>query len=61
MNGKNIISVLVKVVLGLACLGLATYLLIARWWYKDTWMLIKGAAPLALALMGAVLLAVAKD
>ena len=61
MNKKSILAVILKTVLGLACLGLAAYLLLARWWYKDMWALIKGSSPLMLVLVGAVLLAVARD
>jgi len=61
MEKKNMFPVILKTALGLVCLGLAAYLLIARWWWKDAWALIKGASPLFLALIGVLFLAVAKD
>jgi hypothetical protein len=61
-GGKNPMSMLFKVVLGLAFLAAAVYLLVSRhWWGAYTWPLIKGCAAPFLALAGVITLAIAKE
>ena len=50
-----------KIVLGLAFLALAGYLLIGRLWWDHTWLVIKGCAGPFLILAGIITLAIAKE
>ena len=50
-----------KVVLGLAFLAAALYLLLVRQWWGYTWLLIKGGAAPFLVLAGIITLAIAKE
>jgi hypothetical protein len=60
-EGKKVISTIFKVVLGLAFLVLAVYLLIGKGWWKDTWFVIKGCAGPFLILAAIITLAIAKE
>lgn len=61
MEAKKAMSTLFKVVLGLAFLGVAVYLLFARTWWQYTWLVIKGCAAPFLILAGIITLAIAKE
>jgi len=60
-GGKNMMSTVFKVVLGLVFLALAAYLLIGRMWWLDTWLVIKGSLGPFLILAGIITLAIAKE
>lgn len=60
-EGKNIMSTIFKVVLGLAFLVLAVYLLIGRGWWRDTWFVIRGCLGPFLILAAIITLAIAKE
>lgn len=60
-QGKNIMPTLFKVILGLAFLALAAYLLIGRGWWQDTWFVIKGCLGPFLILAAIITLAIAKE
>jgi len=60
-QGKNIMPVIFKVVLGLAFLVSAVYLLIGKSWWQDTWFLIRGCAGPFLILAAIITLAIAKE
>jgi hypothetical protein len=61
VDGKKIASTIFKVVLGLAFLGLAVYLMVQWGWWRETWKLVKGCAGPFLALAGIITLAIAKE
>jgi hypothetical protein len=61
-EAKKIGPVIFKVILGLAFLALAAYLLIGRLqWWRHTWLVIKGCAGPCLILAGIITLAIAKE
>lgn len=60
-EGKKIMSTILKVILGLAFLVLAVYLLIGRVWWKETWSVIKGCAGPFLILAAIITIAIAKE
>ena len=60
-EGKNVLSMLFKVVLGLVFLALAAYLLLGRGWWEYSWVLIKSCAGPFLILAGIITLAIAKE
>ena len=60
-EGKQVMSTIFKVVLGLVFLALAFYLLIGRVWWHQTWLVIKGCAAPFLILAGIITLAIAKE
>lgn len=60
-DSSKVISTLFKVVLGLAFLVLAVYLLMGRMWWKHTWLVIKGCAAPFLLLAGMITLAIARE
>lgn len=60
-ESKASFSTFLKVILGLAFIGLALYLLIGRQWWGYTWLLIKGSAAPFLVLAGIITLAIAKE
>ena len=59
--GGKVFGTIFKVILGLAFLGLAAYLLIVRMWWGYTWLVIKGCAGPFLILAGIITLAIAKE
>jgi len=61
VEGKKILSTLLKVILGLVFLGLAAYLMVQWGWWRDSWKLVKGCAGPFLALAGIITLAIAKE
>ncbi|MFH1507878.1 MAG: hypothetical protein ABIG46_05595 [Candidatus Omnitrophota bacterium] len=60
-DGNKAIATLLKVVLGLAFMVLAVYLLVGRLWWHHTWLVIKGCAAPFLVLAGLITLAIAKE
>lgn len=58
-DGKKVLSVIFKVILGLAFLGLGLALVII--WKKDLLAVIKGCIGLFLILAGIITLAIAKE
>lgn len=61
-DGKNVFGTFLKVLLGLAFIVIALYLLFGRgWWLAYTWPVIKGCAALFLILAGLITLAIAKE
>jgi len=60
-EGKNVMSKVFKVILGLVFLALAVYLLVVRLWWQDSWLVIKGCAGPFLILAGIITLAIAKE
>ena len=60
-NGKSMVSMWLKVLLGLVFLALAIYLLWGRGWWKQTWLLIKGCAGPFLVLAALITFAIAKE
>jgi len=61
MEAGKMLSTIFKVVLGLAFLVAAVYLLAGRQWWTYTWLLIKGSAGPCLVLAGIITLAIAKE
>lgn len=62
-NGKKMLSTLFKVLLGLAFIVVAVYLMFffkAQWWHY-TWIVIKGSIGPFLILAGVITLAIAKE
>jgi hypothetical protein len=61
-EGSKTMSMLLKTLIGLACIAAALYLLIGRqWWGYYTLPLIKGCAAPFLVLAGIITLAIAKE
>jgi len=60
-NGSKAMSMIFKVILGLAFLAVAAYLLITRRWWEHSWLVIKGCAGPFLVLAGIITLAIAKE
>lgn len=60
-EGKNVISMLFKVLLGLVFLVVAAYLLVTRQWWQDTWLVIKGFIGPCLILAAIITFAIAKE
>jgi hypothetical protein len=60
-GGSKAFAAFFKVVLGLALLAAAAYLLIGRMWWNHTFLVIKGCAGPFLALAGIITLAIAKE
>lgn len=60
-DGKKTLSTLLKVVLGIAFIVVAIYLLVSRSWWMQTWVVIKGCAAPFLILAGLITLAIAKE
>lgn len=60
-ENKNIMPTIFKVVLGLAFLVLAAYLLIGRGWWQATWFVIRGCLGPFLVLAAIITLAIAKE
>ena len=57
----KMMSTIFKVILGLAFLALAAYLLVSRLWWNHSWLVIKGCAGPFLILAGIITLAIAKE
>ncbi|MBU0504062.1 MAG: hypothetical protein ABH882_02395 [Candidatus Omnitrophota bacterium] len=60
-DAKKTLSTLFKVVLGIAFIVVAIYLLVSRSWWMQTWVVIKGCAAPFLVLAGLITLAIAKE
>ena len=58
---NKMLSTIFKVVLGIAFIVAAVYLLVGRSWWMQTWVVIKGCAAPFLVLAGLITLAIAKE
>jgi hypothetical protein len=58
---ENAAPMIFKFVLGAVFFALAAYLLFGRFWWKDTWLLVKGCAGPFLVLAGIITWAIAKE
>lgn len=60
-EGKNALSTIFKVLLGLVFLVVAGYLLVKWSWWKATWVVVKGFAGPCLILAAIISFAIAKE
>lgn len=60
-EGKNALSMFLKVLLGLVFLAAAAYLMSTWGWWKSTWIVVKGFAGPCLILAAAISFAIAKE
>jgi hypothetical protein len=60
-KGQGTLKMLVKVIIGLACIGVALFLLIGWKWYIDLWRVFKGCIGPFLILVGAITIAIARE
>jgi hypothetical protein len=60
-DANKMLSTIFKVILGIAFIVAAVYLLVGRCWWTQTWVVIKGCAAPFLVLAGLITLAIAKE